>query len=276
MEMRRRDFLASLGAGMAASQMPALSQSLANKPVVPPPPPPVRKAKVTKLFKSPDGHPNALDSTPEGFWIGEQVTDRAILTDRTGKVLKAVQTESHNTSGMAVGGGYIWMSANGPANLNRPTKIARTESEVLQCDMNGKTIKHHDVPLGGGGVHGIELVGDKLWVGILRLRGLLQMDAATFQPIIMFPYDMKRPHGLAWDNGAMWFVDGADDGPRFLKLDAKTGRTLEIVQLTTSDPDPHGLAMFDGHLYYCDAGIHPGWEDNRSPATGYICRVDIL
>jgi hypothetical protein len=33
---------------------------------------PVRKAKTTKLFKSPQGFPNAISATPEGLWIGEQ------------------------------------------------------------------------------------------------------------------------------------------------------------------------------------------------------------
>lgn len=276
--MKRRDFLTSLTAGLAASQIPTYAQtSLQSAPPSQAPPPLMRKAKVTKLFKSPDGFPNALDIAPEGFWIGEQVTDRAVLVDWNGKLIKAVETESFNTSGIAVGGGHIWMSANGRPNANRPVKIDRTESEVVQCDMNGKTVKRHPIPLGGGGVHGVELVGDKLWIGVLRLRGLLQVDIKdNMRPVVMFPYQMQRPHGLAWDNGAFWFVDGADDGPRILKLDAKTGRTLEIVQLTTSDPDPHGLAMKDGVLYYTDAGIHPGWPDGKSPASGYVCKCEII
>src|SRR5580700_547369 len=33
---------------------------------------PSRKAKTTKLFKSPPGFPSAIAVTPEGLWIGEQ------------------------------------------------------------------------------------------------------------------------------------------------------------------------------------------------------------
>ncbi len=33
---------------------------------------PVRKAKTTKLFKSPQGFHNGVSVTPEGLWIGEQ------------------------------------------------------------------------------------------------------------------------------------------------------------------------------------------------------------
>src|SRR5688500_16897932 len=67
---------------------------------------PVRAAKVEPLYKSPDGHPNGLETTPEGLWVGEQVTDTAYLLDwKSGKVLRKVETESSNTSGIAFGGG---------------------------------------------------------------------------------------------------------------------------------------------------------------------------
>jgi hypothetical protein len=83
--------------------------------------------KTTKLFKSPDGFPNAIAVTPEGLWIAEQketgraaaqyhlpepkdLTEHAWLVDRKGKVIKTVATQSRNTSGMAVGGGYVWMA----------------------------------------------------------------------------------------------------------------------------------------------------------------------
>src|SRR5690242_13616265 len=96
--MDRRLFLSSLAAS-----------GLAAKGRIP-----IKPARVTKLFKSPNGHPNALESTPEGLWVGEQVTDIAYLLDwKTGEVLKKIPTESSNTSGMAYGGGYLWMGANG-------------------------------------------------------------------------------------------------------------------------------------------------------------------
>ena len=42
----------------------------------------------------------------------KNLTENAWLVDWTGKVLSTVATPSHNTSGMAVGGGYVWMVAN--------------------------------------------------------------------------------------------------------------------------------------------------------------------
>lgn len=281
--MKRRDFLAVLGAGVAAVPAGAFGQ---GRPLAPgevrapgrsaAPPPPVHKATVTKLFKTPDGHPNALDATADGLWIGEQVTDRAVLMDLNGKVLKTLDTECHNCSGLAVGGGYIWMSANGAQQFDRPVKIDRTAPEILQLDMNGKVVKRHEVPLGGGSMTGIEYVDGKLWIAAGRLKALMQVDADTFQPIVAHPFqNLARSHGLAWDNGGMWVVDG-DDAARLVKMDAKTGATLETIQLAVGDPDPHGLAMFSGKLYFCDAGIHPGWDRDKSPSTGWICRVDVI
>src|SRR5829696_7800775 len=74
---------------------------------------PVRKAKTTKLFKSPQGFPNAISATAEGLWIGEQklsgeqakayklpepksLDECAWLVDWNGKLLKTVTTPSRN------------------------------------------------------------------------------------------------------------------------------------------------------------------------------------
>ena len=124
---------------------------------------PHRTAKTTKLFKSPPGFPNALAVAPEGLWIGQQklsgasaaqchlpdpadLTEHAWLVDWNGKVLKTVATQSRNTSGMAVGGGFVWMCANEPPE------------GVFQVDMQSNQVSHRQIPLGpaenGGGCHG--------------------------------------------------------------------------------------------------------------------------
>src|SRR5437763_7145044 len=64
--MTKREFLAAgLGAGLALSCGSAAFAQGGRKL-------PVRKAKTTKLFKSPQGFPNAIAVAPEGLWIGEQ------------------------------------------------------------------------------------------------------------------------------------------------------------------------------------------------------------
>jgi hypothetical protein len=123
--MTKREFLAA-GLGTAvALNYGSVAFTQAGKKI------PVRKAKTTKLLKSPEGFPNAISVTSEGLWIGEQklsgeqakayklpepksLEECAWLVDWSGKLLKTVTTPSRNTSGMAVGGGYVWMIANAP------------------------------------------------------------------------------------------------------------------------------------------------------------------
>src|SRR5579884_1400934 len=158
-DMTKREFLAaSLAGGLSlagtryafaqeAARSAVPRESAANHHV------PSRRVKTTKLFKSPDGFPNAIAVTDEGLWIGEQkergqaaaqyglpepkdLTEHAWLVDWKGKVLKTVSTQSRNTSGMAVGGGYVWMCAN-----------AAPEG-VFQVDMNSRQVSHRQIPLG--------------------------------------------------------------------------------------------------------------------------------
>jgi len=256
---------------------------------------PSRKAKTTKLFKSPSGFPNGVAVTPEGLWIAEQklsgavaaqyhledpkdLTEKAWLVDWNGKVLKEVSTPSRNTSGMAVGGGYVWMCANAPPQ------------GVFQVDMNSKLVSHRQIPLGpandGGGCHGAMYQDGKLWIVANRIRGLLRVDAKTWTPEFMIPIyqptGLMRYHGIAWDNGAIWQLIGNDstsyaEGRALLvKYDAATGRVLETAEFLPGSSDPHGLAMHDGAFISCDAGIHPGWPNFDSPTHGWIFRIDLV
>ena len=294
--MTKRQFLAaSVGASLNALQLraafaqeaPAASPGTRQRPS--------RMAKTTKLFKSPEGFPNAIAVAPEGLWIAEQklsgaqavayhlpdpkdLSEEAWLVDWDGRVLKTVETPSRNTSGMAFGGGYVWMVANAPPQ------------GVFQVDMNSRLISHRQIPLGsindGGGCHGAMWHENKLWIAALRLRGILRLDPATWQPEFMIPFyqapDRNRYHAMAWDNGAIWQIVGNDSKnyaeyrPGLVKYDAATGKVIETVDFLPNSSDPHGLAMHNGTLISCDAGIHPGWPNNNSPTSGWIFRIDIV
>ena len=255
--MHRREFLGTL---VAATALGASNDF------------PSRAAKVVRLFKSPDGHPNGLETTSEGLWIGEQVTDRAHLVDWKGKLIRSVDTDSSNTSGIAYGGGFLWMAANGKATGRPPRPTDATTGEVIKTDpATGKTVARYPVP-GGGGVHGLEFAEGKLWLTSLKIQKLSLVDPKDFHLIQQIPVHLGRAHGLAWDKGAIWCMHSTDRVIQ--KLDAKDGRILEQITLAKDDPDPHGMCLYKGHLYYCDAGIAPGGESNGSPSAGYVCRID--
>lgn len=291
--MTKRQFLtAGLGAALAfgkerlsfAQQAPG-----GNRKV------PSRMAKTTKLFKSPPGSPNALAVAPEGLWIAQQklsgaqaasyglpepesLSENAWLVDEQGKLLKTVTTPSRNTSGMAYGDGYIWMCANAPPE------------GVFQVDMNSRLVSHRQIPLGpannGGGCHGALYHEGKLWIVALRLRGILRVDAQSWEPEFLISFyqapQRNRYHAIAWDNGSIWQVIGneshkySEGRPGLVKYDSATGEVLETVDFVPNSADPHGLAMYNGALISCDAGIHPGWPNNDSPTSGWIFRIDFI
>ena len=276
----RRAFLATLGAGwlgttLANGQTPAPQQGsafLRDRSRTTQPPPPVRKIKTTALFKSPEGYPNGIAVAPEGLWICEQKSDNAVLVDWKGKLLKTLKSQSKNTSGIAYGDGCVWMAGNSAA-----------AEGVFQIDMNGRELTHRQIPLGpadnGGGCHGIEYVDGKVYIAALRLRGILRVDAKTWQPEFMIPYAVPRAHGIAHNpaDDSVWMVTGTADGlAGLVQYDNATGRMLSTAAFAKTDCDPHGLAWHDGALYSSDAGIHPGWEDDISPTHGYIFKIDFV
>jgi hypothetical protein len=273
MNINRRGFVgAALAAGVATAQTTESPGSPHREEIL------SRKAKVVKVFKSPDEHPNALEATPNALWVGGQVSEIAYKVDwKTHKVLHQVQTESHNTSGMAVGGGYLWMSANGGVSNRRPARPTDFPyDEIVQCDLEtGKTIRRYRPPWPGGS-HGIVWVEqtNTLWVTAVGLRTVAELDTKdNFRILRMVPVQYNRVHGLDWDNGALWVMFSSDYVIH--RIDANTGKVLEMVTLNKDDPDPHGMCLHDGHLYYCDAGFPVGSNVSNDPNSGWICRIDL-
>jgi sugar lactone lactonase YvrE len=272
--MTKREFLAmglSIGGARALAQespgaapKAGASQSGRNQAIS------SRKAKTTKLFKAPPGFPNGVAVTPEGLWIGEQklsgaaavqyhleepkdLSEKAWLVDWNGKVLKDVSTPSRNTSGMAVGGGCVWMCANAPPQ------------GVFQVDMNSKLISHRQIPLGpandGGGCHGALYQDGKLWIVANRIRGILRVDAKTWTPEFMIPIyqtpSLMRYHGIAWDNaGARWVLApfGSNDVQTM-----KSGDTAP-AKLATGPGQYDGIEVLaDGRILvssWADSAVH--------------------
>jgi hypothetical protein len=304
MSIRKREFLTGLGL-TAAGITGALAQSYPKGKdlgAVAPAPKrdiPHRKVTTKNLFKVPGGYPNGVAVVPEGVWVAEQKAggygqsgkheqEAAWLFDWSGKKLKTVMTDSYNTSGLAFGNGHVWMGANGGPE------------GVYEVDMNGRTVSHRQIPLGpadnGGGCHGLMFHGGKLWIVANRIKGILRVDPKTFAPEFMIPITTARWHGIAWDDsvpgGAIWMVTGSSDINRYvmqngklhhtttcglMKYSATTGQLLETAEFEDGTADAHGLAMRNGKLISCDAGVGPpGFEGTGSPSAGYVFEINFI
>ena len=249
---------------------------------------PRRMAKTTRMFKSPGMYPNALavmTDAPGGLWIGQQkITasnsktynlpvlpdpdEAAWLVDWNGKLLKTVNTHARNTSGMAYGGGCVWMGAN-----SEPFGI-------FQVDMNSKQVSHRQIPLSidgsGSGCHGVKWHNGKLWIAALRLGGILRVDPTTWVPEVLIRVSSEekpRLHDVAFDNeGNIWVVTGnnstsyAEGKAGLNKYDGKTGQLLMTVEFAPGSCDPHGLAWHDGRPHQLRCRHPPGMEGPGEPA----------
>jgi hypothetical protein len=301
MTKKRRDFLAA-GALTISSAAAALAQQGSGaaparagggRGSIP-----RKTAKTTRMFKSPGMYPNALavmTDAPGGLWIGQQkITaansktynlpvlpdpdEAAWLVDWNGKLIKTVMTPARNTSGMAYGGGCVWMGANADPY------------GIFQVDMNSKLISHRQIPLSidgsGSGCHGVKWHNGKLWIAALRLVGILRVDPKTWVPEVLIrasSEEKPRLHDVCFDNeGNIWVVTGNNstsytEGKAGLnKYDGKTGQLLMTVDFAPGSCDPHGLDWHDGRLVSCDAGIHPGWKGLESPHAGYVFSIEIV
>jgi hypothetical protein len=291
MRIKRREFLAaSLALNLGSAATVLARQGRGDLPA--------RRARTTRLFKSPGMYPNALavmTDPPGGLWIGQQkITPQnastyslpldpnpdelAWLVDWNGRLLKTVITQSRNTSGMAYGNGCVWMGANADPY------------GIFQVDLNGRHISHRQIPLSidgnGGGCHGVKWHNGKLWIAALRLGGILRVDPTTWVPEVLIRVgstERPRLHDVAFDDdGHIWVVTGnnsasyAEGRAALNKYDGRNGQLLTTVELEPGSCDPHGLVWHDGRLVSCDAGIHPGWKGLDSPHSGYIFSIEIV
>ena len=221
---------------------------------------------IEKLFRAPYGVPNGLQVTGAGLWIADQITDRVALIEiaepseyGVTRLIRDIPTESSNTSGLAQGGGALWLAANGAGTLWRPARPTDAgQGEIFQVDSEtGATLQRYPVP-GGGGVHGVEYdhcEEGHLWVTTLKDQTLSKVRIADWSVQHVIPLPYGRAHGVVRVEDGVWVVHTADRV--MVKLDLKDGLELDRVTVPESEPQPHGLSAFGEDLLYCDATS--GW-----------------
>lgn len=218
-------------------------------------------AKTEKLFKTPGPQPNGLQAAPDGLWSIDQVNLKIYKQDyKNGEILFEAQTDTEHSSGITLGGGYIWIAST------FELKIAKLDPET------GKTIAKFDSPGIGvvstregtenpkpTGAHGLEWRNGKLYVASPPSQMVHVMNAETWEEEHQFRTPGLRNHGLAWgENGRLWVAD-TSAGVVSL-LDTKDGRIYDLIRVE-APYDVHGLTIHEGILLYCDAN------------TAEVCRI---
>ncbi len=224
--------------------------------------------QIEKVFRSPYAVPNGLQVTDEGLWIVDQITDRVALVEITAdadyavpKLIRDIPSDSSNTSGMAYGGGSLWLAANGPGERWRPVRDTDAKpgaSEIFQVDpATGETLGRYPIP-DGGGTHGVEYDHydeGHLWVQTLKNRVTHKMRIAdwSIQQTLPLPYD--RGHGTVRVADGLWVTHTSDRA--IVKLDLESGAPMDEIQVPEDCPEPHGLSIYGDDFLYCDAAS--GW-----------------
>ncbi len=222
--------------------------------------------KIEKLFRAPYGVPNGLQVTAEGLWIVDQISDRVALIEiaepseyGVTRLVREIPSESSNTSGLACGGGSLWLAANGAGTLWRPERETDAQQgEIFEIDPEtGTTLNRYPVP-GGGGVHSMEYDPCEegfVWVTTLKDQTLSKMRIADWSVQHVIPLPYGRAHGVVRVEEGVWVIHTAERV--IVKLDAESGEEVDRVTVPKSEPEPHGLSIFGDDLLYCDATS--GW-----------------
>ena len=195
---------------------------------------------IENLFRAPYGVPNALQVVEEGLWITDQITDRVALIEiaepseyGVTRLIRDIPSESSNTSGMAWGGGSLWLAANGAGTLWRPARPTDAEQgagEIFEVDpATGATRNRYPVP-GGGGVHGMEydpFEEGYVWITTLKSQTLSKVKIAgwSVEHVLDLPYG--RAHGVVRVADGIWVVHTSDRV--IVKLDVESGAELDRV-----------------------------------------------
>ena len=209
--------------------------------------------RLEALSSTPGAMPNGLQWTDEGLFVIDQLTDDVHVLDEAGRVLREMTTLTENGSGITVGGGYLWTGSNG-ATRARPYRETDThEPWILKLDIDtGELVERYPTP-DGGGVHGIEWDDGLLWVTSFTPKALTLVDPADFSVVRKLPMDLAVLHGLARDGEGIWCADRGDK--LIVKYHAETGEEMERITFPEVSPDPHGLSIRRGVLWYSDANF---------------------
>ena len=156
------------------------------------------------------------------------------------------------------GAGRIFKMKGDPPGRRSNLKPAYPSPPAGGGGGGGSSLSYGQLPLetqdgaGGTGAHGIVAKDGLLYVANPPARHLLVIDKKTWEVQDWWPLPGNRTHGLTWDENreTLWSADSNLNA--FFRLDGKTGRITEKIQLPDDSPVIHGAALHEGYMLCCD------------------------
>ena len=223
--------------------------------------------KLVSTYPVPESMPNGLQWTDEGLFVMDQHTDNVYVLGEGGAVLRTIPTLTENGSGITVGGGYLWTASNGNTHSREYRPTDTHKPAVLKLDLETGELVHRLPTPDGGGVHGLEWDDGLLWITQFSPRALTAVDPEDFEVVKKFPCDLDVLHGLARDGEGIWCADRRVHV--VVKYHVDTGEELDRIVFPEGSPEPHGLSIRDGVLWYSDAAFGNGTLSDH-PEIGRI------
>ena len=203
--------------------------------------------KIQDMWLTPCTRPNGLQAAADGLWVISADDEARLqkLDYETGEPMLDVPTETYRSSGITCAGEQVWVAST-------------HNSRLYKLNQDGTTIEYHEPP--GTGLHderdkgpsynrphGMEWLGDSMWVAIKPALRLYLLDAETLEVQRSIPTPGAAPHGIAWDGETMWCADRAMQ--KIHRLHPDTGEILDEIDVPA--PELHGLTMHEGALWFC-------------------------
>lgn len=203
--------------------------------------------KIEDMWLTPCTRPNGLQAADDGLWVISADDEARLqkLDYETGEPMLDVTTDTYRSSGLTCAGEQVWVAST---HNSRLYKLNQDGATIEYCEPPGAGI--HDPRDKGPSYnrpHGMEWLGETMWVAIKPALRLYLLDSETLEVRHSIPTPGAAPHGIAWDGETLWCADRAMQ--KIHRLDPDTGEIHDEIHVPA--PELHGLTMHEGALWFC-------------------------
>lgn len=203
-------------------------------------------------FTSPCVMPNGLQWFEDELYVLDQYNDNVFVLDQSGILKREITTTTENGSGITIGDGHMWVASNGRTR-HRPFRSTDSHlGYVYKLNLETGTFIDRFRTPDGGGIHGIEWDDGLIWVTAFDPKALMLCDPTNgFNIVKKIELCRERAHGLARVEDGIWCAHTNDNV--VVKYDVESGIEMDVITVPDGSAELHGLSVFNGTLWFCDA-----------------------